>query len=46
MCFKFDKIKWLEIQNNKIWDFLDEDNSDIFPVLKLCFDYLPTPSLK
>ncbi|KAK9997667.1 hypothetical protein SO802_022353 [Lithocarpus litseifolius] len=46
MCFKFDKIKWLEIQSNKIWDFLDEDNSDIFPVLKLCFDHLPTPSLK
>ncbi|KAL4631812.1 hypothetical protein ACB092_04G004400 [Castanea dentata] len=46
MCFKFDKNKWLEIQNNKIWDLLDEDNSDIFPVLKLCFDHLPTPSLK
>ena len=46
MCFIFDKIKWLEFQNNKIWDFLDEDNSDIFPVLKLCFDHLPTPSLK
>ncbi|KAK4566161.1 hypothetical protein RGQ29_002397 [Quercus rubra] len=46
MCFKFDKSKWLEIQNNKIWDLLDEDRSDIFPVLKLCFDHLPTPSLK
>ena len=46
MCFQFDKNKWLEIQNNKIWDLLDEDNSDIFPVLKLCFDHLPTPSLK
>ncbi|KAL4631766.1 hypothetical protein ACB092_04G002100 [Castanea dentata] len=46
MCFEFDKNKWLEIQNNKIWDLLDEDSSDIFPVLKLCFDYLPTPSLK
>ena len=46
MCFKFDKIKWLEIQKNKIWDFLDEENSDIFPVLKLCFDHLPSPSLK
>ncbi|XP_050255689.1 putative disease resistance protein RGA3 [Quercus robur] len=46
MGFKCDKDKWLEIQNNKIWDLLDEDNSDIFPVLKLCFDHLPTPSLK
>ncbi|XP_050256212.1 putative disease resistance protein RGA3 [Quercus robur] len=46
MCFEFDKNKWLEIQNNKIWDLLDEDNSDIFLVLKLCFDLLPTPSLK
>ena len=48
-CFrgdKFDKNKWLEIQNNKIWDLLDEDNSDIFPMLKLCFDHLLTPSLK
>ena len=46
MCFQFDKNKWLEIQNNKIWDLLDEDNSDMFPVLKLCFDQLSTPSLK
>ena len=46
MCLKFDKNKWLKIQNNKIWDLLDEDNSDIFLVLKLCFDHLPTPSLK
>ncbi|XP_075661639.1 putative disease resistance protein RGA4 [Castanea sativa] len=46
MSLKCDKNKWLEIQNNKIWDLLDEDNSDIFPVLKLCFDHLPTPSLK
>ncbi|KAK4551754.1 hypothetical protein RGQ29_032275 [Quercus rubra] len=46
MSFQFDKNKWLEIQNNKIWDLLDEDNSDMFPVLKLCFDQLPTPSLK
>ena len=46
MCFKFDKSKWLEIQNNKIWDLLDEDDSNIFPMLKLCFDHLPTPSLK
>ena len=46
MSFKCDKNKWLEIQNNKIWDLLDEDNSDIFLVLKLCFDLLPTPSLK
>ncbi|KAK9997718.1 hypothetical protein SO802_022404 [Lithocarpus litseifolius] len=46
MCFQFDKNKWLEIQNNKIWDLLDEDNRDMFPVFKLCFDQLPTPSLK
>ncbi|KAL4631819.1 hypothetical protein ACB092_04G005100 [Castanea dentata] len=46
MCFQFDRNKWLEIQNNKIWDLLDEDNSDMFPVLKSCFDQLPTPSLK
>ncbi|XP_065621455.1 putative disease resistance protein RGA3 isoform X2 [Quercus suber] len=46
MRFKCDKNKWLEIQNNKVWDLLDEDNSDIFHVLKLCFDHLPTPSLK
>ncbi|KAK4566063.1 hypothetical protein RGQ29_002314 [Quercus rubra] len=46
MCFQFDKNKWLEIQNNKIWDLLYEDNSDMFHVLKLCFDQLPTPSLK
>ncbi|KAL4631901.1 hypothetical protein ACB092_04G012100 [Castanea dentata] len=46
MCLEFDKNKWLEIQNNKIWDLLDEDSSNIFLVLKLCFDYLPTPSLK
>ena len=46
MCFQFDKNKWLEIENNKIWDLLDEDKSDIFPVLELCFDHLLTPSLK
>ena len=40
------KKKWLEIQNNNIWDLLDKDNSDMFPVLKLCFDHFPTPSLK
>ncbi|XP_030970562.1 disease resistance protein RGA2-like [Quercus lobata] len=46
MSFECDKNNWLEIQNNEIWDLLDEDNSDIFPMLKLCFDHLPTPSLK
>ena len=40
MSFECDKNKWLEIQNNTIWDLLDEDNSDIFPVLKLCFDHI------
>ena len=46
MCLQFDKNKWLQIQNNKIWDLLDEDNIDMFLVLKLCFDQLPTLSLK
>ena len=46
MCFKSDKSDWLSFQNNKIWAFLDNDNSDVFPILKLSFDHLPTPSLK
>ncbi|KAK9997659.1 hypothetical protein SO802_022345 [Lithocarpus litseifolius] len=46
MCFKCDKNDWLSIQNNEIWDSLDGDSSDVFPILKLSFDHLPTPSLK
>ena len=46
MCFKCDKSEWLSFQNDKIWDLLDDDNSDIFQLLKLSFDHLPTPSLK
>ncbi|XP_023899170.1 putative disease resistance protein RGA3 isoform X1 [Quercus suber] len=45
MCFTCDKNEWLAIKNDKIWDLLD-DNSDIFPALKLWFDNLPIPSLK
>ena len=45
MCFKEDKSEWLLIQNSKTWDSMD-DNNGIFPILKLSFDHLPTPSLK
>ncbi|XP_065634950.1 putative disease resistance protein RGA3 [Quercus suber] len=46
MCFKCDKNEWLAIQKDKIWYLLDDNNNDIFSALKLCFDHLPTPSLK
>ena len=47
MRFKFDKSEWLSFQNDKMWDLLDDDDdSDIFQLLKLSFDHLPTPSLK
>jgi hypothetical protein len=45
MCFKEDKSEWLSIQNSKTWDSMD-DNNGVFPILKLSFDHLPTPSLK
>ena len=45
MHFKEDKSEWLLIQNSKTWDSMD-DNNGIFPILKLSFDHLPTPSLK
>lgn len=45
MFSKCVKNEWLSLQNNKIWDLLDSDGSDIFkPVLKLSFDNLSTPS--
>ncbi|XP_030940184.1 putative disease resistance protein RGA3 [Quercus lobata] len=46
MCFIDDKSKWLSIQNDKIWDLMDDDNNGVLQILKLSFDYLPTPSLK
>ncbi|XP_050255404.1 putative disease resistance protein RGA4 isoform X2 [Quercus robur] len=46
MCFKYDKSEWLSIQNNKIWDSLDDDTDRFFRILRLSFDNLPTPSLK
>uniref|UniRef100_A0A7N2MT54 BED-type domain-containing protein n=1 Tax=Quercus lobata TaxID=97700 RepID=A0A7N2MT54_QUELO len=46
MCFKYDKSEWLSIQNNKIWDLLDDDTNRFFQILRLSFDNLPTPSLK
>ncbi|XP_065626590.1 putative disease resistance protein RGA3 [Quercus suber] len=46
MCFKYDKSEWLSIQNNKIWDLLDDDTNRFFPILRLSFDNLPTPALK
>ncbi|XP_065634931.1 putative disease resistance protein RGA3 [Quercus suber] len=46
MCFKCDKNEWLAIQKDKIWYLLDDNNNDIFSMLKLCFDHLPIPSLK
>ncbi|KAM4105746.1 hypothetical protein ACB094_04G015500 [Castanea mollissima] len=45
MCLKEDKSEWLLIQNSKTWDSM-EDNNGVFPILKLSFDHLPTPSLK
>nr|XP_023876824.1 putative disease resistance protein RGA3 [Quercus suber] len=45
MRFKEDKSEWLLIQNSKTWDSMD-DNNGVFPILKLSFDHLPTPSLK
>ena len=45
MRFKEDKSEWLLIQNSKTWDSMG-DNNGIFPILKLSFDHLPTPSLK
>ena len=46
MSFKCDKSEWLSYQNDKMWDLLDDDYSDILKLLKLSFDHLPTPSLK
>ena len=46
MCLKCDKSKWLSFQNDKMWDLLDDDNSDILQLLKLSFYHLPTSSLK
>ncbi|KAL4632534.1 hypothetical protein ACB092_04G058100 [Castanea dentata] len=46
MCFKYDKSEWLSIQNNKIWDLLDDDTDRFFRILRLSFDNLSTPSLK
>ncbi|XP_030940191.1 disease resistance protein RGA2-like [Quercus lobata] len=46
MYLKNDKSEWLSIQDNFIWDLLDDDNNGIFHVLKLSFDHLPIPSLK
>ncbi|KAL4631969.1 hypothetical protein ACB092_04G017900 [Castanea dentata] len=45
MYLKEDKSEWLLIQNSKTWDSM-EDNNGVFPILKLSFDHLPTPSLK
>ncbi|KAM4105745.1 hypothetical protein ACB094_04G015400 [Castanea mollissima] len=45
MCLKEDKSEWLLIQNSKTWDSM-EGNNGVFPILKLSFDHLPTPSLK
>ncbi|XP_030940154.1 putative disease resistance protein RGA3 [Quercus lobata] len=45
MRLKEDKSEWLLIQNSKTWDSM-EDNNGVFPILKLSFDHLPTPSLK
>nr|XP_023876856.1 putative disease resistance protein RGA3 [Quercus suber] len=45
MRLKEDKSEWLLIQKSKTWDSM-EDNNGIFPILKLSFDHLPTPSLK
>uniref|UniRef100_A0A7N2MTY1 Uncharacterized protein n=1 Tax=Quercus lobata TaxID=97700 RepID=A0A7N2MTY1_QUELO len=46
MCFKYDKSEWLSFQNNEHWDVLDDDNNGVFSILKLGYDYLPTPYLK
>ncbi|KAK4566083.1 hypothetical protein RGQ29_002323 [Quercus rubra] len=46
MCFKCDKSEWLAIEKDKNWYLLDDNNNDIFSMLKLCFDHLPAPSLK
>ncbi|KAM4105731.1 hypothetical protein ACB094_04G014700 [Castanea mollissima] len=45
MRLKEDKSEWLLIQNSKTWDSM-KDNNGVFPILKLSFDHLPTPSLK
>ena len=39
------KSQWLTIQNSEVWSSL-RDSNDMLPILKLCFDYLSSPSLK
>ena len=46
MYFIHDKGEWLSIQNNKIWDLLDNKNNGALHILKLGYDHLQTPSLK
>ena len=46
LYFKHDKNEWLSIQDNKVWDLLDDDNNGVFCILKLGFDHFPIPSLK
>lgn len=45
MRFKREKDEWLLIQDNKIWELLEEQNR-ILHALKLSFTHLPSPSLK
>ena len=45
MCKKREKSEWLAIQNSGVWNSL-HDNNEMFPILKLSFDHLPSPSIK
>uniref|UniRef100_A0A7N2MU19 Disease resistance protein RGA3 n=2 Tax=Quercus lobata TaxID=97700 RepID=A0A7N2MU19_QUELO len=45
MSHKREKSEWLAIQNNEIWNSLNDSN-EMLPILKLSFDHLSPPSLK
>ena len=45
MYCKKEKSEWLAIQNNRVWDSLNDSNG-ILSILKLSFDHLYPPSLK
>uniref|UniRef100_A0A7N2MTW2 Uncharacterized protein n=1 Tax=Quercus lobata TaxID=97700 RepID=A0A7N2MTW2_QUELO len=45
MYNKKEKNEWLAIQNSEVWKSL-HDNNEMFRILKLSFDHLPSPSIK
>ncbi|XP_050256547.1 putative disease resistance protein RGA4 isoform X2 [Quercus robur] len=45
MSRKKEKSKWLAIENNEVWNSL-QDSNEMLPILKFSFDHLPSQSLK